>query len=306
MVDFSHFLSGNKERQFPPHFVGRAGDFFGDATHFLSRRAGPCYNTHGGAALLRDAGGRPLKAILATTILLFSAIAAIAAPLGANGPAAPEPTTATGMLAACVATLPHEPITLNGVIAVRKQRGIIVAEHPYRLALNWGATPSRVVCDLLDDAGVTQERVTITRAPGQPAALELRTGPELTPQPMPDLTTPVAGTDITWLDLTLDFLWWRDARLEGQDSVLEHACDVIVVKPPRPLPGCHGVRLYLEHKMHVLMRAEEIDAQGNVIRKMSIRSVKQFKERWLIREMEIATAEDFFRTRLRVDDVSSP
>ncbi len=223
-----------------------------------------------------------------------------------NAQAQPPPTTATGLLAACVATLPHEPITLNGVIAVRREGGIIVAEHPYRLALDWGATPARMQCDLLDEVGVVQERVTITRQAKSAADLELRIGPELTPQPMPVLSTPVCGTDMTWLDLTLDFLWWTDARLDGQETVLDHTCDVVVVKPPRPIPGCVAVRLDLESKMHCLMRAEQIDARGRPVRKISVRSVKQFKERWLIREMEIETVDGMFRTRLRVDDVSSP
>lgn len=216
------------------------------------------------------------------------------------------PATATGLLAACVATLPHEPLELAGVISVRKQRGIIVAEHPFRLKLDWGASPSRVRCDLLDDAGAVQERFTITRPKVGPADLELRIGPEQALQPMPALSTPVCGTDMTWLDLSLDFLWWTDARLDGQESVLDHTCDVVVVKPPRPIPDCAAVRLYLESKMRCLMRAEEVDAQGRALRKMSVRSVKKFKDRWLIGEMEVETVGGSYRTRLRVDDVSSP
>ena len=157
----------------------------------------------------------------------------------ANAVTAAEPLTATGLLASCVACLPHEPLTLSGTPSVRKQRGIVVAEHRYRLKLDWGATPQRVQCDLLDDQGATQERPTIVRRDGRPESA-LRAGRDLARQTTPALTTPVCGTDITWLDLTLDFLWWPDVRLDGTDTVRGRECCKVVARPPVPLQNAHA------------------------------------------------------------------
>jgi len=213
--------------------------------------------------------------------------------------------TATGLVAACIACLPHDPLEMIGVISVRKQRGFIMAEYPYHLTMNWGATPQRVQCDLLDDQGAIQERLTIARSNGQ-ANVALFITPALVRQPTPVLTTPVCGTDITWLDITLDFLWWSNMQLDGQDTVRGHDCAIVLARPPPTLPGCAGVRMWIDNKMHCLLRVEQIDAQGNTIRCMSIRTVKEFNKRWLIGELEIETIGSDFRTRLRVDNVLTP
>ena len=209
------------------------------------------------------------------------------------------------MLAACVATLPREPLELVGTLTVRKRRGIVVSEHPYRLKVDWGATPQRVQCNLMDAQGKTQQCLTIIRRDGIPD-LELRSGPTLEKQPMPTLSARVLDTDMSWLDLTLDFLWWKDVRLEGEGDVLNRACDILLAKPPAPIPGCSGVRIWLLRENGFLMRAEQLDPDGNPLRRMSVRDVKQFKDRWFISELDVVAEKSDFRTRLFVNNVLTP
>jgi len=220
-------------------------------------------------------------------------------------PAPPAVLTAADMLAACVATLPREPLELDGALTVRKQRGIVVSEHPYRLHLDWGATPQRVQCDLLDSQGKTQQCLTIVRRDGIPD-LELRSGPALEKQPMPALSARVLDTDMSWLDLTLDFLWWKDVRLEGEGSVLNRSCDILLARPPAPIPNCSGVRIWLLRENGFLMRAEQLDANGNPLRRMSVRDVKKFKDRWFINELDVVAEKSDYRTRLLVNNVLTP
>jgi len=237
--------------------------------------------------------------------------ACIVLPLRAQTPAveppppAPAVRTAADMLAACVATLPREPLELAGTLTVRKQRGIVVSEHPYRLKLDWGATPQRVQCDLMDSQGKTQQCLTIVRHDGIPD-LELRSGPALEKQPMPALSARVLDTDMSWLDLTLDFLWWKDARLEGEGAVLNRTCDILLARPPAPIPNCSGVRIWLLRENGFLMRAEQLDANGNPLRRMSVRDVKKFKDRWFINELDVEAGKSDFRTRLLVNNVLTP
>lgn len=245
-------------------------------------------------------------------LAVFAAVAGQAAPARpVSSPAAPVPPapaipTATGLLAACVESLPREKLVLNGALGVRRQRGIPVAEHPFRLTLDWGATPPAVQCDLLAPDGKVRERFSLLRRDGR-NELHLRGGPDLSPLPDPSLAGRVAGTDLTWLDLTLDFLWWRQARLEGTDTVRGRDCDVVVAVAPAPASGgCAAVRLWLDREVHFLLRAEELDAQGRPVRRLSVETFKKFGERWLIRELEIETVGSPFRTRLRVEDVPAP
>ena len=213
--------------------------------------------------------------------------------------------TATAMLAACVATLPREPLEISGTLTVRKQRGIVVSEHPYTLRVDWGATPQHVQCDLMDSQGKTQQCLTIIRRDGVPD-LTLRSGPALDKQPMPALSARVLDTDMSWLDLTLDFLWWNEVTLEGEGDVLNRTCDILLAKPPAPIPGCSGVRIWLLRENGFLMRAEQLDPDGRPLRRMSVRDVKQFKDRWFISELDVVAEKSDFRTRLFVNHVLTP
>ena len=123
---------------------------------------------------------------------------------------------------------------------------------------------------------------------------------------MPALSARVLDTDMSWLDLTLDFLWWKDVRLEGEGDVLNRACDILLAKPPAPIPGCSGVRIWLLRENGFLMRAEQLDPDGNPLRRMSVRDVKQFKDRWFISELDVVAEKSDFRTRLFVNNVLTP
>ena len=67
--------------------------------------------------------------------------------LGATGaeetsdPEADGRRRAAAILQACTDNLPREKMVLTGTLAVRRQRGFILSENPYRLELEWGATP---------------------------------------------------------------------------------------------------------------------------------------------------------------------
>lgn len=212
--------------------------------------------------------------------------------------------TASETLAACINNLPHERLLLNGTLSVRRQRGIVTAEYPFKLDLNWGSKPSLASCDLSPAVGTTSvvERVIMQRT-GSKSEIQHFSGPDLTAQPPPSLAGRVMGTDMTWLDLTLDFLWWPQARFDGEGSVLGRDCQIIVVTPPVPVPGCSAIRLWIDKRLHFLMQAEQLDPQAQPIRRMWVQRVKKTGDRWMIRDMEFETIGGNHRTRLFVDDL---
>ena len=123
---------------------------------------------------------------------------------------------------------------------------------------------------------------------------------------MPALSARVLDTDMSWLDLTLDFLWWKDVRLEGEGSVLNRACDILLARPPAPIPDCSGVRIWLLRENGFLMRAEQLDPDGKPLRRMSVRGVENFKGRKFVNELDVEAERSDFRTRLHVNEVLTP
>lgn len=214
--------------------------------------------------------------------------------------------TAADILQACTVNLPREKMVLTGILAVRRQRGFILSENPYRLELEWGALPPRAeVTFFASESTNILERVVMTRD-GLQTELTLFSGPELRASGPPSLVARVGGTDLTWLDLTLDFLWWRDVRLDGEGRTKGRLCDIIIATPPSPIPGCSGMRLWIDRKLGFLMQAEQLDDQGETVRRMWVQSVKKMNERWMIRDMEVEMMGSGHRTRLYVDRLIIP
>jgi len=223
---------------------------------------------------------------------------------------AEENLTAAQILNACTELMPTDRLLLKGALTVRKLRGIVLAEHPYKLLMDWGATPPSAEVLLLDAKGNTLvERAILTRHGDQPAQIKLFKGPEQQAVESPSYAGRICGTDITWLDLTLDFLWWKDVRFydtPGGESRNGRDCDILVTVPPAPIPGCSAVRVWVDRQLRCVMQAEQLDPQGNTVRRMWVQRVKKTDDRWMIRDMEIESLGSGHRTRLTVDDVSEP
>ena len=49
---------------------------------------------------------------------------------------------------------------------------------------------------------------------------------------VPPLTERIEDTDVTWMDLTLAYLWWPDGKTVGEEEVRGRACWVLDVPAP--------------------------------------------------------------------------
>ena len=252
-------------------------------------------------------------------MILFALSCCLAALCGyaedANRPAteqavAEENLTAAQTLNACSQIIPSDRLLLKGTLTVRKLRGIVLAEQPFKLLMDWGAKMPTAEVLLLDTEGTSLvQRAVLTRPPGQPAQIKLYEGPEQKPVDAPSYAGRIRGTDMTWMDLTLDFLWWKEVRFDDTprgDSHNGRDCDILVTVPPAPIPGCSAVRVWVDRQLRCVMQAEQLDPQGNPVRKMWVQRVKKMDDRWMIRDMQIETLNSGHRTQLFVDDIAAP
>lgn len=221
-----------------------------------------------------------------------------------------EKKTASEILLSCSQLIPTERLLLTGTLKVKKLRGFILQENPYKLMLDWGANPPNAELMLLDPGGTSLvQRAVMTRKPGAAAELKLFSGPEQKPEETPNFAGRVSGTDLTWLDLSLDFLWWKDARFDTPargESRNGRDCHIIIAGPPKPIPGCSAVRVWVDRQLHCIMQAEQIGPQGDTVRRMWVQRVKKMNDRWMIRDMEVSTLNSNNRTQLLVEDVATP
>ena len=164
-------------------------------------------------------------------------------------------------------------VELSGRIVLRNRKGIPQAEHAYVLSRSNSVT--RLIVD------------------GQPFAEPAQPHNRLTAEP-------ICGTDVTWSDLTLDYLWWDDFSFDAEregESVHGQVCAVVVMKK-----GERTVRVWVDRKTGALMQAEEF-ADGKPVRRLWGTRIKKFGERWMANVLEVETVGSGHRTKITVEEL---
>ena len=157
-------------------------------------------------------------------------------------------------------------VEISGRIVLRNRKGISQAEYDYVLNRRDGQTDLKLTAD------------------GQDVAFE-REGR-------------ILRTDVTWSDLTLDYLWWDDfsfdAAREGE-TVHGQTCAVVVLKK-----GERTVRVWVDRKTGAMMQAEEFRGDKPIRRLWGTR-IKKFGDRWMANVLEVETVGSGHRTKITVE-----
>ena len=158
-------------------------------------------------------------------------------------------------------------VEIRGELNLRNRRGISLAKYDYALVRSNAVT--RLVVDGKNIESVEGE----------------------------DASAPILKTDVTWSDLTLEYLWWDDFSFDTEkeaESVHGQKCAVIILKK-----GERSVRVWVDRKTGALMQAEELKGSSPVRRLWGTR-IKKFGERWMANVMEVETLGSGHRTKITV------
>ena len=174
------------------------------------------------------------------------------------------------LVMSCRSMIPAN-VELSGRIILRNRRGIPQAEHNYVLTRSNSVT-----------------RLTVD---GKPVESPSSLGPH---------PSPLFNTDVTWSDLSLDYLWWDDfsfdAMREGE-TVHGQVCSVVVMKKDG-----RTVRVWVDRKTGALMQAEELK-DGKTVRRLWGTRIRKFGERWMANVLEVETLGSGHRTKITVEEM---
>ena len=203
-------------------------------------------------------------------------------------PAFSTDASALEILSVCRKMLPERPIMLKGAIIMRSRKGITKGEYGYTLVADRTGTPAKVDVEFTP-RGETNviDRVSVRR-----------------PGPIPEGR--ILKTDVTWLDLTLDFLWWPNATFEAEregETVHGQKCTVILARPEKTVAGIAAARLWVDRKTGCLMQAEQLDDAMKPVRRLWGARVKKFGERWMANVIEVETLGSGHRTKITVESI---
>ena len=164
-------------------------------------------------------------------------------------------------------------VELRGRIILRNRKGIPQAEHDYVLSRSNAVT-----------------RLTVD---GNPV-------PDPSTSSSSSSSLPLFNTDVTWSDITLDYLWWDDFSFDGEresETVHGQVCAVVVMKK-----GDRAVRVWVDRKTGALMQAEEF-ADGKTVRRLWGTRIRKFGERWMANVLEVETLGSGHRTKITVEEL---
>jgi hypothetical protein len=160
-------------------------------------------------------------------------------------------------------------VELQGRIILRNRKGIALDEYSYILKRN----SSETELELKDDDG---------------NIVQYEKGGR------------ILKTDVTWSDLTLDYLWWDDFSFDKEresESVHGQKCAVVIMKK-----GDRTVRVWVDRKTGAMMQAEEFRGEKPLRRLWGTR-IKKFGDRWMANVLEVETLGSGHRTKITVEKV---
>jgi hypothetical protein len=216
---------------------------------------------------------------------------------------AAELPAAEDLLRGCIGALPDVPLLVKGELVSRAPGGDVERKLNVEMTLDWRASPSTARYTTRDAFGHGLEHLSITWNPGQPPEYRFFTGEPLQAAPLPELSDPIGGTDISWQDLSLSFLWWPGGKTVGAEEIRSRACYVV------ELPASHiAVRLCIDPQIPVMLRAETWEPAAGagkmeLRRRMDVKGFKKINDRWVIHDVEVQSFPSRHKTSLRVRDV---
>ena len=200
-----------------------------------------------------------------------------------------------------LARLPSKPITLTGELATttadegKSKLNIIIQLH----------YPQEATYTIYDTFGKSLEQLTVKRIKGITSYRYLA-GDPLSPAKIPPQETRIQNTALSWMDLTLGFLWWNGGKIIGRVEARGQPCYLLDRHSPEDnmLPYAR-VQLWVDTRISMLIQADGYDKLENLSRRLSIKSFKKINHEWMVKDLEVEDLAQHSTTLLRIRDAAA-
>jgi outer membrane lipoprotein-sorting protein len=97
----------------------------------------------------------------------------------------------------------------------------------------------------------------------------------------------IRGTDVTYEDLALKFLYWSDAKVVGEENIRSRKCWKLQLRAPSRQSQYSNVLLWIDKESGALMRMEGYDWNGQLAKRFEVISAQKINHRWFLKQMRI-------------------
>ena len=99
----------------------------------------------------------------------------------------------------------------------------------------------------------------------------------------------IRGTDVTYEDIALKFLYWPNANVVGQENVRTRNCWKLQLRAPSKQSQYSYVLLWIDKNSGALMRMEGYNRDAQLAKKFEVVSAQKIDNRWFLKQMRIET-----------------
>jgi len=97
----------------------------------------------------------------------------------------------------------------------------------------------------------------------------------------------IRGTNVTYEDLALKFLYWTNVAVIGEENVRTRNCWKLQLRPPSRDSQYASVLLWVDKNSGALMRLEGYNAMGQMVKRFEVISAQKIDNRWFLKQMRI-------------------
>jgi outer membrane lipoprotein-sorting protein len=101
----------------------------------------------------------------------------------------------------------------------------------------------------------------------------------------------IRGTDVTYEDLALKFLYWPNPQLLGVETITTGNCWKLELRPGPNQSQYGRVVVWVHQNSGALMRLEGYNGKGQLSKRFSVVSAQKIQDRWYLKQMRIETFE---------------
>jgi outer membrane lipoprotein-sorting protein len=99
----------------------------------------------------------------------------------------------------------------------------------------------------------------------------------------------IRGTDVTYEDLSLKFLYWSNAQLIGTETITTGNCWKLELRPAANHSQYTRVVVWVHQNSGALVRLEGYDSKAQLVKRFNVVSAQKIHDRWYLKQMRIET-----------------
>lgn len=162
-------------------------------------------------------------------------------------------------------------------VGYKERHPFVLSLQPKYMSFLFDGPPQLIVLDTKDRSSFT--------------LLEGKNGDAPSPVAPDQYGATIRGTDVTYEDLSMRFLYWPNARIVKEEKLKNRDTWLVRVRNPTTAGNYSTVDCWIDKASGGLMKMQGYNREGRPIRRFEVLHGKKMDDIWMVDEMRIETVD---------------